>query len=1164
LTPGNTLIRRCYSGLPAPGGIGVFTGWGLLVLSGYIAWPVAHVLAEDVSSPAILQLFEARWQTVEDRMVDIFRAGYGAMWLPPPGKADSGGLSVGYDVFDRFDLGAPRAETLYGTKTGLKTLVHTAHQAGVRVHIDMVLNHNGFRDQSTPGFVEAGDYPGFVVTLDAEDDPQGNGDTDGDFHGAFEGGDLNSRLAGLIDIAQEKNHLFIRHPVGPDPNNIPAGTFHDQPDPGNARLYPDRDQGGTVVFDPRMNANVTLFDFDAAEPLAGDAVPENATGLLMRHARWMVQEIGVDGFRFDAVRHMPTWVLDFIDQGLFLSKKQPLLDGSVQHVFAFSETGFDSFEAIQNFIRKDINPSDLSQLGGNRDALDFPLYAALRDNLTDNGLANDWRNIKNASQDVHLDGLANNGSQGVSFVQSHDDFGPHLDNVGYAYTMMRPGNAIVYMNALEFGDERDFPKQGRGDALGGLFGDTITRLVEVRNTHGRGNYLDRTDAADEKEMLIFERQKSALVVLSNRLDGGFDSRTVQTSFEPGTPLIELTGNAEDTVFDPLDDFPSLLVVKPDRSVDLRVPRNGAPGQDGAVHNKGYLIYGVSGPQGQLRLTNAAGADLTTVLPGGMPTEATNGITRLNDITVVTDETFHVRLETQAVHLLGTHRDRHADGDQALLRIDGGIDVNDAPGVDNVQPGSVQYGFEAFEDVHSPGFFQPDGKGFFQQEIDAAALAEGTHFLTVRGFRHRNPQTFTDGDPLTAGDGGPAVFTDFREAFYVDRLPPESEIVSFAPFANEPDEPENRDLIARSTDGTADNMHMFLNLPAALTENQIYQLAQGGQGNAGPYDRDQWIFGFFGVPTGNHAATVVTFEPTGSFNIQRFSGLAAETAIGAGLGDLDFSGAFEATDVGGLGNGSFEDVLYSQNAQFNPAADINSDGLIDNRDLFQLDTVLTVAGAGGATILELDAVLLRRGNVDQIAGTNAADIDTLYAHAGSSDWLFDLDVDGTTDDADVETLVKLILRTEFGDLDLDGFVDAIDRDRLVANLGQPGLGWGGGDLDGSGIVDQDDLDLLMRNLSLLGDMDRDRDVDFDDIDDFVVGLTDADGYLAEYGVPPALHGDADKDGDFDFDDIDDFIAQLSPAQLGRDVSVPEPAAAELLLAGLAALAAISAGPGRCGP
>ena len=45
--------------------------------------------AEDTSAPAMLQVFEASWSTIENRMPDIFQTGYGQMWLPPPQRADT-------------------------------------------------------------------------------------------------------------------------------------------------------------------------------------------------------------------------------------------------------------------------------------------------------------------------------------------------------------------------------------------------------------------------------------------------------------------------------------------------------------------------------------------------------------------------------------------------------------------------------------------------------------------------------------------------------------------------------------------------------------------------------------------------------------------------------------------------------------------------------------------------------------------------------------------------------------------------------------------------------------------------------------------------------------------------------------------------------------------
>lgn len=184
----------------------------LTLLTVLLLAPTAAAVGQDVSSEPILQIFDARWDTIEDRMADIFVAGYGRLWLPPPARADTGAGSVGYDVFDRFDLGQPRNETAYGTETGLKTVVDAAHTAGVRVHTDFIANHNGFTDANSvdgvgTSFGQAGGYPGFVLSLP--------GVPDGDFHSAQLTGEETFRLSGLIDIDQSTNHQFIRHPVEP-------------------------------------------------------------------------------------------------------------------------------------------------------------------------------------------------------------------------------------------------------------------------------------------------------------------------------------------------------------------------------------------------------------------------------------------------------------------------------------------------------------------------------------------------------------------------------------------------------------------------------------------------------------------------------------------------------------------------------------------------------------------------------------------------------------------------------------------------------------------------------------------------------------------------------------------------------------------------------------
>ncbi len=59
----------------------------------------------------------------------------------------------------------------------------------------------------------------------------------------------------------------------------------------------------------------------------------------------------------------------------------------------------------------------------------------------------------------------------------------------------------------------------------------------------------------------------------------------------------------------------------------------------------------------------------------------------------------------------------------------------------------------------------------------------------------------------------------------------------------------------------------------------------------------------------------------------------------------------------------------------------------------------------------------------------------------------------------------------------------------------------------------------------GDMDCDGDVDFDDIDPFVLALSGQSGYEAAYPECIWLNADTDGDGTVSFDDIDPFVALL---------------------------------------
>lgn len=140
-------------------------------------------------------------------------------------------------------------------------------------------------------------------------------------------------------------------------------------------------------------------------------------------------------------------------------------------------------------------------------------------------------------------------------------------------------------------------------------------------------------------------------------------------------------------------------------------------------------------------------------------------------------------------------------------------------------------------------------------------------------------------------------------------------------------------------------------------------------------------------------------------------------------------------------------------------------------------------------------------------------------------------------------------------DAIGLEESIDGDRWQT-MGTDGFFAGPNDVY---FVSLSTTGLVERTFTLgqmLGDMDLDGDVDFDDVAAFVLGLRSSAEYEDVYGVPPVTRGDLDGSGRFDFDDIDEFVALLRRASQRAAGQIPEPAAARL-----AALAIVLCGTCR---
>ena len=84
------------------------------------------------------------WDHLAAQAQALAKAGFTAIWLPPPLKGASGSFSSGYDEFDDYDLGAKDQKgtipTRYGTRELLQRCAAMMRANGIDVYVDLVEN----------------------------------------------------------------------------------------------------------------------------------------------------------------------------------------------------------------------------------------------------------------------------------------------------------------------------------------------------------------------------------------------------------------------------------------------------------------------------------------------------------------------------------------------------------------------------------------------------------------------------------------------------------------------------------------------------------------------------------------------------------------------------------------------------------------------------------------------------------------------------------------------------------------------------------------------------------------------------------------------------------------------------------------------------------------
>ena len=448
----------------------------------------------------MLQLFNLSWDEVSEKMPEIAEAGYTSLWLPPPTKG-GGELSIGYDLFDPFDLGDKdqrgTVRTRYGTKEELQRMVATAHRFGLRVYFDNIMNHRGpdvpGYNSSVPTNLYPGTVPGDFHLRATSDGFYRNASNVRDYNDVWQVQNLS--LLGLVDIAHENPNanfgptegstapkpVFVRHPNNPE--------YYD--------LHPTLGRVGFgTISQATLNANPTFYR-------------EDVNAYLLRSVRYLFHETKCDGLRLDAVKHTPSY---FFGQQTGADRDQSFdgYAGNAQLQYNLAHGITDSNQRNSNFDTE-ITRNDALIFGEHLgEPPGFGEYVDAGMRLLDNPLRNHLNNVL-GNPGASLSGLDQRDSGGfgasvrVMHAQSHDNDFAARRELQNAYYFLREGVPLIYSDGYvksPSGGGEPFPRHANAPFLG-QFGDRkMPDLAWIHHQLARGGTRPRWSDSD---IVAFER-----------------------------------------------------------------------------------------------------------------------------------------------------------------------------------------------------------------------------------------------------------------------------------------------------------------------------------------------------------------------------------------------------------------------------------------------------------------------------------------------------------------------------------------------------------------------------------------------------------------------------------------------------------------------------------
>jgi alpha-amylase len=446
------------------------------------------------------------WNEFKEHVVELKEAGFTAVWLPPAYKGSAGGYDVGYSVYDMYDLGEfdqkGSVRTKYGTRDELLAAVAEARGCGLQIYWDVVLNHRMGGDEEE-------DFIATPFSNDNRHEQVGEPRTiRSHTHFTFPG--RNKKYSEM------EWHWW--HFTATDTDNY-------NPDSNDIFLFEGKS------FDEEVDMEKGSFDY-----LMGcdvDVKHEEVQHEIKRWGEWFLDTVGMDGVRFDAVKH--------VEAGFFPDWLNHVRNYAKRRIFAVGEYWSYEIEALHHFI---------SITNGDVALFDAPLHRNFSE-------ASKAGNSFDMSQIFENTLVKNEPALAVTIVANHDTQPLQaLESVveewfkplAYSLILLRLEGYPCVFYADYYGAK--YEDVGRD---GGTYQieincnkKVIDDLIRIRKTNAYGDqydYFDHANTIGWTRQGTDEHPGGVAVILSNGEEG---TKRMQTAM-PNHDFYDALGFVEDVV-----------------------------------------------------------------------------------------------------------------------------------------------------------------------------------------------------------------------------------------------------------------------------------------------------------------------------------------------------------------------------------------------------------------------------------------------------------------------------------------------------------------------------------------------------------------------------------------------------------------------------------------